>query len=258
MSQRIMAGSVMLLILGLSMIRLGHAQSPVSGYTFLGPEIQAMQDDEFANPGMSSVDKGRRFFHQTGNNGRNCASCHGDDGAQLNLSRIASYPIYSHELNTPITLQQQINICWEDQLDNVPFVYDCVDLLALETFVRNKAQGLKVMVDIEGPLRPYYEAGEQLYHTRFGQMDMACVQCHEVFQGRRLRGQRLSQGQSNGFPEYRLGSGKITSLHGRFQECFRAFRAEPFEPGSPEYINLEVYINARGNGLEIETPAIRY
>ncbi len=77
-------------------------------------------------------------------------------------------------------------------------------------------------------------------------------------QGQRLRGQVLTQGHSNGFPEYRLGSGRMTSLHGRFSECFRSFRAEPFEAGSQEYINLEVYLNARGNGLKIETPAVRY
>jgi hypothetical protein len=74
----------------------------------------------------------------------------------------------------------------------------------------------------------------------------------------RLRGQTLTQGQANGFPEYRLGSGRVTGPHRRFSECFRSFRAEPFELGSPEYIDLEVFVTARGNGLPIETPAVRY
>lgn len=31
----------------------------------------------------------------------------------------------------------------------------------------------------------------------------------------------------------------------------------PVSVGSEEFINLEVYLNARGNGLPIETPGIR-
>jgi sulfur-oxidizing protein SoxA len=34
-------------------------------------------------------------------------------------------------------------------------------------------------------------------------------------------------------------------------------RAEPFGAGSPEYIALELYLAWRGNGLPIETPAVR-
>jgi len=115
-----------------------------------------------------------------------------------------------------------------------------------------------VNVDITGVLKPFYEKGKKLYNTRFGQMNMACAVCHNQFAGQRLRGQVLSQGHSNGFPLYRLGSGKMTSLHGRLEECFRSFRAEPFDKGSDELINLELYLHSRGNGLPIETPAIRY
>ncbi|MCW8825286.1 MAG: sulfur oxidation c-type cytochrome SoxA, partial [Gammaproteobacteria bacterium] len=71
------------------------------------------------------------------------------------------------------------------------------------------------------------------------------------------RGQQLGQGQSNGFPTYRLSTQRITSLHRRFNECLGSFRAAPFEPGSEDLINLEIYVAARGNGLEIETPAVR-
>ncbi|WJW75922.1 sulfur oxidation c-type cytochrome SoxA [Thiohalobacter sp. IOR34] len=229
-----------------------------SGYDYLKPETRAMQDDEFANPGMPTVDRGRRLFNAEGENGKSCASCHGEDGEGLDPARIASYPVYDPDSGRPRTLQEQINICWEDQLDNIPYVYDCTELVALEAFVRHRARGTPVQVDIDGPLRPFYEAGRKLYHTRFGQANLACTHCHDLHAGQWLRGQQLTQGQSNGFPEYRLGSGRITSLQRRFSECFRSFRAEPFEPGSQAYIDLEVYVNARGNGLKIETPAVRY
>lgn len=229
-----------------------------SGYEYLKQESRDMQDDEFANPGMTAVEEGRKWFHAPGVNEKSCATCHGENGSKLNLEKIASYPVYNKEYDKPFTLQEQINYCGEEYLDNVPFVYDCVDLVELESFVRYLARGKKVNVDTEGALKPFYEKGKELYHTRFGQMNMACAVCHDQFDGQRLRGQVLSQGHSNGFPEYRLGSGKMTPLHGRIEECFRSFRAEPFARGSPEFLNLEVYLNARGNGLPIETPAVRY
>ncbi len=240
------------------MLNQALAQEPLSGYAFLTPESREMQNDEFANPGMTAVDKGRVLFYMEGENGTNCVSCHGEEGQDLNKARIATYPRYSEEFQRPITLQDQINICWEDRLDNIPYVYDCTELMQLEAFVRHQARGQTIHVDTSGPMKPYFEAGRELYYTRFGQVNMACNHCHEQHQGQMLRGQVLTQGQSNGFPEYRLASGRVTSLHRRFRECFVSFRAEPFEPGSEEYINLEVYVNARGNGLKIETPAVRY
>lgn len=235
-----------------------HGSELKSGYEFLKPATQDMQDDEFANPGMNALEQGRKTYHEKGVNGKTCATCHGKNGSGFNPKNIARYPLFNEEFNKPWTLQEQINYCWEENLDNVPFIYDCVDLLELEVFVRNRAKGEKVNVDVSGALKPYYEKGKELYHTRFGQINMACTVCHDQFSGQMLRGQKLSQGQSNGFPEYRLGSGKITGLHSRIEECFISFRAEPFDRGSPELLSLEVYLHARGNGLPIETPAVRY
>jgi len=235
-----------------------YAQPPRSGYEYLTESTREMQDDEFANPGMVEVEKGRNLFNTHGDNDKTCATCHGENGEKLNLKKIAQYPVYNEEFGEPFTLQKQINLCWEDQLDNVPFIDDCVELVALETFVRHKARGETVNVDVSGGLKPYYEAGKQLYNTRFGQLDMACKHCHDYFAGKKLRGQVLSQGQSNGFPEYRLGTGRITSLQRRLRECLVSFRATPFHFGAEEWINLEVYLHARGNGLKIETPAVRY
>jgi len=235
-----------------------QAREMKSGYEYLTPATQEMQDDEFANPGMTAVEEGRVEFHKAGVNDKSCASCHGENGSKFNLKKIASYPIYNKEFEKPFTLQEQINFCGEEYLDNVPYVYDCTDLVELEVFVRYKARGEKVNVDISGPLKPFYEKGKKIYNTRFGQMNMACVVCHDQFAGQRLRGQVLSQGHSNGFPEYRLGSGKMTGLHSRMEECFRSFRADPFDRGSDELINLELYLHSRGNCLAIETPAVRY
>lgn len=248
-----------LLLLGAGLLCVPHlwAAEPLSGYAFLSEPLQEMQDDEFANPGMETVERGRQLFHADDDYGRSCVECHGEDGRDFAPKRIAAFPIYDKIFKRPLTLQGQINRCWEEQLDNFPYLSDSPELVALETYVRYLARGEPVNVHIDDRLSYFYERGRELHNTRFGQLDMACVLCHEQHQGQRLRGERLSQGQSNGFPLFRLGSGRITSLQRRIKECFVSFRAEPFEPGSEALINLELYLNARGNGLLIETPAVR-
>lgn len=243
---------------GLLSATTAWALEPISGYEFLTPETQAMQYDEVENPAMMIVDKGRALYDVPGDNGNTCATCHGENGSELNTRHMATYPVYNEEYRDAVTLQKQIHICWEDYMDNFPQPYNHSDAVALESYVKYLARGETVDVDIGGPLKPYYEEGEKLYNTRFGQMNIACIHCHDYHQGKMLRGQKLTQGQSNGFPEYRLATGKVTTLHGRLKECFYSFRGEPFDAGSQEFINLEVYLNARGNGLKIETPAIRY
>jgi len=143
-------------------------------------------------------------------------------------------------------------------MDRFPLTPGNAQLVALETFIRNRAKGEPVNVQTDGDVAPLIQQGRELYNTRFGQLDLSCKHCHVQHQGQMLRGQKLSQGQSNGFPEYRLGRGRITSFQQRLSECFISFRAEPFEAGSKEYDLLELYVTSRGNGLPIETPAVRF
>jgi sulfur-oxidizing protein SoxA len=232
------------------------ALEPRSDYELLSDDLKQMQNDEFANPGMLTVEKGRTLFAEPGYNGKACATCHGEDGAKLDPVAIAAYPVYKPERG-PVTLQSQINYCWSERMDEFPMLYDADALVALETFVRYLARGQPVHVDISGPMRAHYEAGRRLFETRIGQRDMACVQCHEQHAGQHLRGQVLNQAQVNGFPIYRITNGHILSLHQKYRGCYATLRATPYQPGSEEYIDLEVYMSARGNGLPIETPAIR-
>jgi len=245
------------LLLALLPLHAAAWETPVSGYAYLPPQVQAMQNDPIENPGMFAVDEGRVLFNTPGYNGKSCASCHGADGAQLDPRSLARYPVYSDVHQGPLTLQQRINDCRENRLDEFALTYDEPDLIRLETFVRHRARDEKVNVDVSGPLRPWYEAGKTLYHTRIGQLDMACHHCHDRYVDLRLRDQVLNQGHSNAFPAHRLLSGDISSLHGKFRDCYATLRALPFEVGSDEFISLEVYLNARGNGLAIETPGIR-
>lgn len=235
-----------------------RAQKPVSGYQYLTPEMQAMQDDEFGNPGMMAVEAGAGRFSAAGVDGKSCASCHGANGEKLDVKRIASYPLYSAELQRPVTLRQRILMCRTEQLGAPRLDYGSDEALQLETFVRHLAQGETVDVDVSGAMAPYYAAGESLFRSRYGQVDVACHQCHDYHAGRQFRGQVLTQGQSNGFPAYRFTEGHMVGLQERFTECLSNLRADPYPLGSEEYLNLEVYMSARSNGLKLETPAIRY
>lgn len=218
-----------------------------------------MQDDDFLNQGMATVEKGGKLFASIGKNGKSCETCHGQGGKKLDPKVIATYPVLNSKTQRPITLQQHIINEWTENLGNAPLKYESSDALALEAFVRNLARGQVVNVQTGGKMVPFFEQGKKLYEeARAGQLDMACASCHNLYPGLKLRAQVLSQGQSNGFPLYRLADGKVVGVQTRINQCFDQFRAEGYPFGSEENTLLELYMNARGNGLKIETPAVRF
>src|SRR5215467_16008797 len=51
----------------------------VSGYWFRTKETQAIQDDDFNNPGFFAIERGEQLWSQPdGAVGKSCASCHED------------------------------------------------------------------------------------------------------------------------------------------------------------------------------------
>jgi sulfur-oxidizing protein SoxA len=109
----------------------------------------------------------------------------------------------------------------------------------------------------DGPAAPFFEAGKVFFHQRRGQLDLACAHCHDQQAGQRLRGEVISQGQTNGFPVYRHIWQTLGSTHRMFAWCNTSVRAEPYPYGADEYVNLELFLAWRGRGLPVETPAIR-
>lgn len=134
---------VIILILSILFNISVSARELKSGSEYLSPAAREMQNDEFANPGMTAVEEGHVEFHKAGVNDKTCATCHGKNGSKFDLKKIAAYPIYNKEYEKPFTLQEQINFCGEEHLDNVPYVYDCVDLVEIEAYVRYLARGEK-------------------------------------------------------------------------------------------------------------------
>jgi sulfur-oxidizing protein SoxA len=75
--------------------------------------------------------------------------------------------------------------------------------------------------------------------------------------GKRLRGDRISSGLPTAYPVYRLDWQRMGSLHRRLRACSLGVCAEQLDYGSPEYVDLELYLAARASGAAIETPGLR-
>ena len=253
------ARKILFAVFGLLLLSAGNLCAEArSGYEYIKPATRAMQDDDFENPGLLTVERGEELFSQEqAQSGKSCASCHGEDGETLNIKAIARYPVYNDDSKEIITLQKRISRC-RSGITDIALASNHPDLVALETFVRNRAKGETVNVQTDGAVAELLKEGEALYKTRYGLIDMSCYHCHDMYPGQRIRGQTISQGQGNGFPAYRLDIGEITNLHQRIQQCLTLMRAEPFAADSEEINLLGLYIMSRSNGLAIETPAVRY
>lgn len=222
------------------------AAAPVSGYAFLSAETQALQDDEFANPGYLWVDRGAVLWREAG-----CPACHGHAAP-----RTAAYPRYDAATGRLINLEGQINRCRERD-GGQAWAWESEPLLALTAFLANRALGTAIEPAADPRAAPFLAAGQAFFEQRRGQLDLSCADCHDRHAGARLRGERVSQGQTNGYPAYRLLWGSLASTHRMFRWCNEAVRSEPYPFGSPEYVNLEHFLRHRGRGLRVETPAVR-
>jgi sulfur-oxidizing protein SoxA len=228
-----------------------------SGYTYLSPDNQRLQDDDFANPGLLWVEQGRELWQRVdGPAGRSCAGCHGAAAETMRGVR-TRYPRFDARRGKLINLEQQINRCRAERMQATPYAYESEALLALTTFIGRQSRGLPVDVSIDGPARPFFEAGKAFFFRRRGQLDLACTDCHDRYAGQRLRGDVVSQGQTNGFPIYRHTWQTLGSTHRMFEWCNVSVRAEPYPYGADEYVNLELFMAWRARGLPVETPAIR-
>lgn len=230
-----------------------------SGYKTATPETRAMQDDDFSNPAMPWVDLASENWTKVeGDAGKSCASCHGDVKSMKGVG--ARYPVYDKETKKPINIELRINKCRTEKMKAKPYKYESDELLGMTALIRMQSRGMPVVSTAANEGDPLHQAwlkGKEFYYKRRGQLDMACSNCHEDHAGQYIRAELLSQGQSNGFPTYRLKWQKIGSLERRFRGCNKNIRAQPYGYGSDEYLNLETYLAWRGRGLKVETPSVR-
>lgn len=228
----------------------------MSGWLFRSDETQAVQMDDFDNPGMIFVDAGRETFNaEIGADGESCASCH--EGPETLADVRPTYPKWDPERETVQTVEMQVNECVTERMNLPEWKYTGDDMVNMTALLASVARGKPVDVAIDGPAQSTWEQGKEMYYTRYGQLELSCANCHEDNYGNNIRADHLSQGQINGFPTYRLKNAKLNAVQSRFKGCIRDTRAETFSPGSAEFVALELYVASRGNGLSVEGPSVR-
>lgn len=235
---------------------MDYVSTIYSGWRFRADETQAVQMDDFDNPGMFGVENALvDWATADGTEGKSCADCHGDPEEMAGVRAV--YPRWNEEREMVTTIEMEVNNCRETRMGAEPLKYDGGDMTDMVALISSVSRGLPVNVAIDGPAQSTWEAGKELYYTRTGQLELSCANCHEDSYGMMIRADHLSQGQINGFPTYRLKNTRLNGVHARFKGCVRDTRAETFAPGSPEFIALELYVASRGNGLSVEGPSVR-
>lgn len=229
----------------------------ISGWRFRSPETQKLQTDDFENPGFPLVDLGVELWQKVeGDAGKSCASCHNDAAKSMKGVR-ATMPKMHKELGKVRSLEHHINYCREKRMGAKPWKWESNQMLGMTAHVGLQSRGMPVNVKTDGKYKAVWAQGKKMYYTRLGQLDMSCAGCHEENTGKMIRADHLSQGQINGFPLYRFKWSKMGSIHRRFSGCIKNIRGNPHKRGSDEFVALELYVASRGQGLSVETPAVR-
>src|SRR5690242_15141938 len=240
--RRLVSRLALLLLIGVSLLAQGaepqRPQPLKSGIEFAGGDIQQLQGDDFANPGMLWIERGAKSWSApAGVAGKSCAECHG--GAATSMKGVsARYPRWDDAAGRVVNLEQRINVCRARHQQAPALEYESDDLLGLTAYVANQSRGMPLAVAIDGPARASFERGSAHYHKRVGQMNLACTQCHDRNWGRKLAAETISQGHGNGYPTYRLEWQKTGSLDRRIRACFFGVRADMPPFGSQELVDL--------------------
>ncbi|WP_235937810.1 sulfur oxidation c-type cytochrome SoxA [Pseudoroseicyclus tamaricis] len=234
----------------------GAQDGRVSTYEQMAPELRAMQDDDFSNPGLLWAQTGEELWAEpSGADEVACAECHG--AAEEMAGVAAHYPDWDEESGQAVDLAARINLCRQRHQGAEPLERGSEALLALTTLVALQSRGQPIAPSEAPQMEAVRGQGEALYSTRMGQLNLACATCHDDLAGGRLLAAEIPQAHPTGYPQYRLEWQEMGDLDRRLRNCMVGVRAEPFAAGSQEFVALEAYLKARAVGMEMEAPAIR-
>jgi sulfur-oxidizing protein SoxA len=228
-----------------------------SGVEFASADVRRLQTDDFENPGMLWVARGAKLWGASGGKSeKSCAACHGE--AAKSMKGVATrYPRVDPGAGRLINLEGRINLCREKNQQAAPLAHESGELLALTAHVAHQSHGMPVVAALDEQSRKHLDRGNALYHSRIGQMNLACTHCHDRNWGRKLAAETISQGHGNAYPAYRLEWQSVGSLARRIRACYYGVRAEMPPYGAQELLELELYLAWRGSGLPVETPGVR-
>lgn len=228
-----------------------------SGSTYMSADLRALQADDFANPGMLWVERGARLWKApAGRTVKSCADCHGEAASSMR-GAAARYPVADGASGRVLDVEGRINQCRAERQGALPFAPESDELLGLSAWVAHQSRGMPVAVATDGAAARHVERGRMLHERRIGQMNIACVHCHDQNAGRRLLAETISEGHPNGWPGYRLEWQTFGSLQRRLRACYSGVRAELPAYGHPDLLDLALYLAARARGLPVESPGVR-
>ena len=150
-----------------------------SGFSFMAPETQAMQNDDTANPGMLWVLDGEALWKKkAGSADKACADCHGDAAASMK-GVAARYPAFDKALGRPVDLEQRINLCRADRQQATPLAYREPRPAGAHRLRRAAIARQPIEAGADPQLAPFVAKGRALFNQRQGQLNLACTNCHD-------------------------------------------------------------------------------
>ncbi|MDH5181072.1 MAG: sulfur oxidation c-type cytochrome SoxA [Gammaproteobacteria bacterium] len=215
--------------------------------------------DPIENPAMAAMEQGEALFKSKGANGKSCISCHTKPKNRFK-KWAAGMPTYSNKLKKVIGVEEFVaRHAMATTGDN--YLMQSEQNISLSIYLRYLANGTPIAVKAEGKEAGAAAArGEDLSKRKIGQLNFACVDCHQLAANHWIRGQWLggSKGQTPHFPTWRTSKSEIWDIRKRFQWCNVAIRANELAPDAAEYGDIELYLTMQNNGLKLNVPGIRH
>ena len=207
-------------------------------------------------PYEMAIDDGLEMWEEPFANGKTYKDCFPKGPAIAQ-----NYPHWDKKKSMVMTLPLALNNCRKANAEK-PLKYKKGSINNILAYITFESRGNKTNVivpkDDAGAVAAY-EDGKKFYFTRRGQLNMSCASCHIQNAGNKIRSENLSMsmGHTTHFPVYRSKWGAVGTLHRRFTGCNKQVRAKPFKAQGEEYRNLEYYLTAMSNGLELNGPGAR-
>ena len=207
-------------------------------------------------PHEDLVDKGEKLWKTPFRNGKTYSSCFSGGDETLRTQ----FPHWSDEKGKFVTLEQSIVDCrvanGEGKIGTGKG-----KLAWMSAYLTTAAEGQTINVIVpagNAKALAAYNQGKKEFYAKRGQLNLSCANCHVDSAGKRVRGNTLSPalGHITHFPVWRgkwakkKGDG-FGTIQRRYGGCNKQVRAKPFKRHKAEYTNLEVFLTAMSNGLEI-------
>ena len=215
------------------------------------------------------LEEGKRLFERAGANGGSCVSCHTVGGKGPDLKEVgASYPKWNKQQKRVLLLEQRINLCRSQFMDSPHYPLGSAESNQLTSYLKSLSRHLPIRVAKDAPTTAAIARGKASFQHRAGQLNFACATCHTTDQpvvGRWLRGEVTHSFADSDkiyvaaqWPKHFVGGHDqgLQSLQQRIEHCQAVTNTHPLRLGSPEYVELELYLTSLSKGMPLLAPTL--